>query len=56
MANNGITGENIKDAIATFTKSLYTPNSRFDLYLRGQQDAISEEEKTGYKLFSLRKL
>ncbi|CAN1211821.1 Cytochrome c551 peroxidase [Tumidithrix helvetica PCC 7403] len=49
--DNGITSENIKDAIATFTRSLYTPNSRFDRYLRGQQDAISDEEKAGYKLF-----
>lgn len=48
---DGITAENISDAIATFEHSLLTPNSRFDLYLKGQQDAISDEELQGYRLF-----
>jgi cytochrome c peroxidase len=47
----GITGEAIVDAIAVFERSLITPNSRFDRYLRGEPDAISEEEKQGYALF-----
>lgn len=46
-----INRENIKDAIATFMRSLYTPNSRFDKYLRGDINAITDEEKKGYTLF-----
>ncbi|MEM6255132.1 MAG: cytochrome c peroxidase [Cyanobacteria bacterium P01_D01_bin.156] len=48
---DGITPENIRDAIATFQRSLYTPNAPFDQYLRGQKDAISDEAKAGYDRF-----
>lgn len=48
---NGITETNIKDAIATFERSLITPNSRFDRYLLGEANAITAEEKRGYELF-----
>lgn len=48
---DGITSDNIKDAIATFERSLYTPNSRFDQFLRGDSEAITEKEKMGYTLF-----
>lgn len=41
----------VLDAIATFERSLLTPNARFDRYLRGRRDAITEEEKRGYLLF-----
>jgi len=41
----------VKNAIATFERSLYTPNARFDRYLRGDEGAITAEEKAGYKLF-----
>lgn len=47
---DGITGENISDAIATFERSLVTP-SRFDRFLQGDANAISEDEKRGYQLF-----
>ncbi len=47
----GIQEQTVKDAIATFERSLYTPNSRFDRYLRLDDDAISAEEKKGYELF-----
>ena len=47
----GITAETIKDAIATFERSLVTPNSRFDRYLRGDSTAITEDEKRGYQYF-----
>jgi cytochrome c peroxidase len=46
-----ITVANIKDAIATFERSLVTPNSRFDQYLRGDTAALSARELNGYKLF-----
>ncbi|RCJ42053.1 cytochrome B6 [Nostoc minutum NIES-26] len=51
LYRDGITGDNIKDAIATFERSLYTPNSRFDKFLHGNQNAITEEEKQGYRYF-----
>jgi cytochrome c peroxidase len=41
----------ITDAIATFEETLVTPNSKFDQWLRGDDNAISGLEKTGYELF-----
>jgi len=49
--DSGISEQTIKHAIATYERSLLTPNSRFDLYLKGQQDAITPAEKEGYQLF-----
>ncbi|MBP5976376.1 c-type cytochrome [Brasilonema sp. CT11] len=48
---DGVTKANVKDAIATYLRSLYTPNSRFDQYLGGNQKAITDAEKEGYRLF-----
>lgn len=48
---DGIQVHNIKDAIATFEHSLYTPNSRFDQFLRGAPSTLSDDEKAGYRLF-----
>jgi cytochrome c peroxidase len=48
---DGITANNITDAIATFERSLYTPNSRFDQYLRGDTNALTPQEQEGYRLF-----
>lgn len=48
---DGITMLNITDAIAEFEKALVTPNSRFDQYLRGNENILSDEEKQGYELF-----
>lgn len=48
---DGLTKENVKDAIVTFERALTTPNSRFDLYLQGDETAISAFEKLGYKRF-----
>jgi cytochrome c peroxidase len=41
----------VLDALATFERSLSTPNSRFDKRLRGERDAISPEEEQGFQLF-----
>ena len=49
---SGITEANIKDAIATFERSLFTPNARFDQYLRGDTTALSAKEVEGYNLFT----
>ena len=45
------TEETIKDVIVTFQQSLITPNSPFDLYLKGDENAISDLAKNGYELF-----
>lgn len=42
---------NIKDALVAYEKSLYTPNSRFDRFLRGDKTALTKTEQEGYKLF-----
>jgi cytochrome c peroxidase len=46
-----ITIDEVTDAIAEFENSLVTPNSRFDRWLLGDQDAITQTELQGYKLF-----
>jgi len=43
--------QNIQDAIATFERSLITPNARFDKYLRGDKNALTSDELKGYHLF-----
>jgi len=48
---DGITKANIQNALATFERTLITPNSRFDKYLRGDNNAISDAEKAGYRKF-----
>ena len=47
---NGITKENIGDALEEFQKTLITP-SPFDDYLRGDKNAITLNQKKGYELF-----
>jgi cytochrome c peroxidase len=51
FAAEGISRRTITDAIAEFEKSLVTVGSRFDRYLRGDDAAISQEEKLGYARF-----
>jgi cytochrome c peroxidase len=41
----------VTTAIAEFEKTLVTPNSRFDQWLLGKKDALTETEKQGYALF-----
>jgi cytochrome c peroxidase len=47
----GVTKESIQNALATYERTLITPNSRFDKYLRGDRNAISDKEKAGYIKF-----
>lgn len=49
--NDGISPDNVRDAIATFERSLITPGSRFDRFLRGDLKALNEQEQEGYRLF-----
>ena len=41
----------VTDAIAAFEETLVTPDSRFDMWLKGDKNAISQNELEGYKLF-----
>jgi cytochrome c peroxidase len=41
----------VLDAIATYERSLVTPDSRFDRWLAGEAGAITPEELSGYQLF-----
>ncbi|MDR2603810.1 MAG: cytochrome-c peroxidase [Desulfovibrio sp.] len=47
----GWTGENITDALAHYEMTLITPDSRFDLWLKGDDVALSEQEAAGYRRF-----
>lgn len=47
----GFSGENITDAIAEFEKTLITPDSPFDSWLRGDGNAMTMQQKRGYQLF-----
>ena len=48
---DGITKDNVADAIAEYEKTLITPNAPFDRYLNGEENAIGPEAKEGYGLF-----
>jgi cytochrome c peroxidase len=49
--SDGLQSNNVKNALAEFERSLITPNSRFDRYLRGDTQAITADEKEGYIKF-----
>ena len=42
--------DDMLDAVAEFEKALYTPNCKFDRYLRGET-RLSDREAEGYRLF-----
>ena len=41
----------VLDAIATYERSLVTPDSRFDRWLAGETNAITPDELSGYQVF-----
>jgi cytochrome c peroxidase len=49
--HDGLQAANVRDAIATYERSLSTPNARFDRYLRGEKAALTPNELEGYRLF-----
>lgn len=51
LYKEGITPFSITNAIAEFEKTLITPNSRFDKYLRGDKKALTKDELDGYNTF-----
>lgn len=48
---DGMTSANIAGAIATYERSLATPNSRFDRHLRGEKNMLDPDEREGYRRF-----
>lgn len=48
---DGLTEANITDAIEEFERTLITPDSRFDKWLRGDDSALTADELAGYELF-----
>ncbi len=48
---DGWTGGNITHALAEYEKTLITPHSHFDRWLKGEENALTENEKEGYALF-----
>lgn len=48
---DGLTEANITDAIEQFERTLVTPDSAFDKWLCGDDEALSAEEIEGYELF-----
>jgi len=49
--NSEINSDNMSDAIAEYEKTLITPNSRFDKYLRGDKNILTTQELKGLNLF-----
>lgn len=43
--------DEVTSAIAAFEETLVTPDSRFDLWLKGDKKAITDQELAGYQLF-----
>jgi cytochrome c peroxidase len=48
---DGLTRRTVLDALASFERSLQTPNARFDRYLRGEPQGLTANEERGYQLF-----
>ena len=51
FAGEGVSYENISRALASFIRSLRTPDSAFDRYLKGDLHAISESAQRGFTTF-----
>jgi len=48
---NSITEKNIADALAMYLRTLISYNSRFDKYIRGEEDKMNADEIKGFNLF-----
>jgi cytochrome c peroxidase len=51
LYSDGLTPTSVKNAVATFERSLNTPNSRFDRFLLGDTTALTMQEIEGYHTF-----
>lgn len=52
FGDSGITSDNIKKAIATFERTVVSGQAPFDLWIEGDESAISESAKRGFTLFN----
>ena len=50
-AGDPVTFDNVAAAIEDFEATLLTPNARFDRYLKGDDGALDEVERSGLRLF-----
>src|SRR5690606_30168855 len=48
---HSITPAQLTNSLASFVRSLSRLNSRFDQYMRGQQNALNAQEIRGFNLF-----
>nr|WP_262416716.1 MULTISPECIES: cytochrome c peroxidase [unclassified Pseudomonas] len=48
---DGVSAANVQDALASYERTLLTPNSRFDQYLLGNTEILTIKEKYGYQRF-----
>lgn len=48
---DGVNAANVQDALATYERTLLSGHSRFDQYLMGNTDILTQEEKYGYQRF-----
>lgn len=51
FGNKNITMSEVTQAIAAFEETLVTPDSRFDLWLKGNKKALNAQELRGYQTF-----
>ncbi len=51
FGHDRLTIDEVTQAIAAFEETLVTPDSRFDLWLKGDDHALRAEELRGYQLF-----
>lgn len=51
LYKNGVSFENIVDALVNFEKALVTPNAKFDKFISGDESVFEDEEKRGFELF-----
>jgi len=49
--SDGLSRANLLDALASFERTLITPDAPFDRYLRGETAALTSEQLDGYRLF-----
>jgi cytochrome c peroxidase len=48
---DGVTGVHVREALATFERTLLTPDAPIDRFLRGDSSALTAEQREGYELF-----
>ena len=51
LYEDGVSFENIVDALVNFEKAIVTPSAKFDKFISGDESVFDEEEKRGFELF-----